>query len=214
VLLRGELAEAALALGGAGAVALEQPVELGEARRQLDLLGLERGVPLLGGAPRGGELEVADRGGAEVELADARAERLVLLGLARLAVQRLELLAELLDDVGDAQQVLLRRSSGRAETIWPMRPCSMIEYAVRPTPEPKKMSFTSRSRACTPFTRYSDSPERKSRRPTVISPNPWYWTGSSLGRSFVKVSITSAIESGGFDSDPLKITSSMERPRR
>ena len=75
------------------------------------------------------------------------------------------------------------------------------------------MSFTSISRACTPFTRYSESPVRKSRRPTVISPKPWYASGSSLGRSFTKVSITSAIESGGFDSDPLKITSSIERPR-
>ena len=29
----------------------------------------------------------------------------------------------------------------------------------------------------------------------------------------MKVRITSAIDSGGFDSEPLKITSSMERPR-
>ena len=62
--------------------------------------------------------------------------------------------------------------------------------------------------------RYSDSPVRNSRRPTVISPKPWYCGGSSLGRSFSKVSITSAIESGGFDSEPLKMTSSIERPRR
>ena len=105
-----------------------------------------------------------------------------------------------------ASSMIARRSSGRADTICPIRPCSMMEYAVRPTPEPKKMSFTSRSRASTLFTRYSDSPVRNRRRPTVSSEKPWYWDGSLLGRSFSKVSITSAIESGGFDSEPLKIT--------
>ena len=47
----------------------------------------------------------------------------------------------------------------------------------------------------------------------MISPKPWYWAGSSEGRSLMKVRTTSAMESGGFDSEPLKITSSMERPR-
>ena len=63
------------------------------------------------------------------------------------------------------------------------------------------------------LTRYSDSPERKRRRPTVISLKAWYCAGNSGGRSFSKVMVTSAIDRGGFDSEPLKITSSMERPR-
>jgi len=47
----------------------------------------------------------------------------------------------------------------------------------------------------------------------VISPNDAYW-GGTRRPSFWKVSETSAIPVGGRDSLPLKITSSIERPRR
>ena len=39
------------------------------------------------------------------------------------------------DALAAASSTMARRSSGRAETICPIRPCSMMEYAVRPTPE-------------------------------------------------------------------------------
>ncbi len=63
------------------------------------------GVPLLGGAAGGGQLQVAGGGqrGAPAR-GSGPSERLVLLGLAGLAVQRVELLAQLLDDVGDPQR--------------------------------------------------------------------------------------------------------------
>ena len=62
--------------------------------------------------------------------------------------------------------------------------------------------------------RYSESPERNSRRVTVTSPKPAYCGASWSRGSTSKVSDTSAIDSGGLVSLPLKMTSSIPRPRR
>src|SRR5947209_4302263 len=60
---------------------------------------------------------------------------------------------------------------------------------------------------------YSLVPSRNSRRVTVMSANPAY-CGGTRRPSFWKVIDTSAMPVGGRDSLPLKITSSIERPRR
>ena len=84
-----------LALGEPSAVGLDGGLELGEPGRELGLLGPGGGATLLGGAPGGGQLEVAGGGEVQLELPDLRPERLVLLGLARLAVEAVQLLAQL-----------------------------------------------------------------------------------------------------------------------
>ena len=59
-----------------------------------------------------------------------------------------------------ASSMRVRRSSGRDETMKPIRPCSMMAYAFEPTPVPRKNSTMSRKRQGTPPSRYSLSPPR------------------------------------------------------
>jgi hypothetical protein len=106
VLALGELARAELHLAEAQPLGLDGGLQLGEPRRELLPLGVEQRLLLLGGAPQRRDLEVTARAVRELELADLRLHRLVLLRLARLPVQALQLLAELLHDVDDAGEVL------------------------------------------------------------------------------------------------------------
>ena len=105
------------------------------------------------------------------------------------------------------------RSSGLALTISSTRPCSTMEYALFPSPVPRKSSIISLRRQGTLFIEYSDSPERKSLRVTTISLKPLYSAGP-LPSSFSKTKETSAIPVGAWVSLPLKRTSSMRWPRR
>src|SRR6266536_3263933 len=93
VLALRQLRRPPLDLAQAHALGVNRPVHLAEAGRDLLRLRVERGLLLLRGAPDRGELEVAARRLRQLELADLRAQRLVLLGLARLPVEALELLA-------------------------------------------------------------------------------------------------------------------------
>ncbi len=68
-----------------------------------------------------------------------------------------------------ASSMSMRRSSGRAETMSPILPCSMMEYALVPTPVPRKRSVTSLRRTWVLLIRYSLVPSRKRRRVTAIS---------------------------------------------
>lgn len=95
------LLKAGLALQVQGAIALQVRVELGEAQGDLGLLLAQDGLALLGGPSQGRELQEAGGGGAQLELPYLGAQGLVLLGLAGLPVEGLELLSQLLDDVGD-----------------------------------------------------------------------------------------------------------------
>jgi hypothetical protein len=89
-----------------------------------------------------------------------------------------------------------------------------------PTPVPRKNSTTSRRRDGTPFSRYSLSPSRYSRRVTTMSSGaarPHATPPASASRPSPRasnVSETSAKPAGPRLSDPAKITSSMARPRR
>ena len=112
-----------------------------------------------------------------------------------------------------ASSMIDRRSSGLALTMRPIRPCSMIEYARVPTPVPRNSSVMSSSRHGALLISYSLVPSRNSRRVTVISAKPAY-CGGTRRPSFWKAMETSAIPVGGRDSLPLKMTSSIERPRR
>ncbi len=68
-----------------------------------------------------------------------------------------------------ASSMIARRSCGRELTIWPIRPCSMIAYALVPTPVPRKKSVMSRSRHGVLLMKYCDVPSRYSRRVIVTS---------------------------------------------
>ena len=113
-----------------------------------------------------------------------------------------------------------RRSSGRDDTMKPMRPCSMIAYAFEPTPVPRKNSTTSRRRDGTPFSRYSLLPSRYRRRVTTISSGAAAPQGTPPGAAPASsalpsnVSDTSARPAGPRLSEPAKMTSSIARPRR
>ena len=54
--------------------------------------------------------------------------------------------------------MIARRSVGFDERIWPILPCSMIEYAFEPSPVSMNSSWMSRRRQTLPFIRYSLSP--------------------------------------------------------
>jgi hypothetical protein len=68
-----------------------------------------------------------------------------------------------------ASSMMCRLSCGRDDTIWPIRPCSMIEYALVPTPVPRKKSVMSRSRQGVLLRKYCEVPSRNSRRVIVTS---------------------------------------------
>ena len=69
-----------------------------------------------------------------------------------------------------ASSMIDRRSSGFELSNCPIRSCPMIAYVSPPSPVPMKMSWISRSRQIFPFSRYSLSPVRNSRRVIVSSP--------------------------------------------
>jgi hypothetical protein len=106
VLPLGELLQGRLSLGEERAVGLEGQVDLGEAGRDLRLLGARARVPVLGLAPPHRQLEPARGAHVELQLPDLGLERAVALGLAGLPVEGVELLAQLEDDVGDPLQVV------------------------------------------------------------------------------------------------------------
>jgi hypothetical protein len=62
-----------------------------------------------------------------------------------------------------------RRSSGFEVTMSPTRPCSTIEYALVPAPEPRNRLVTSIRRTGVLLIRYSLLPSRVSLRVTAIS---------------------------------------------
>ena len=106
VLPVGELLEGELPLGEQRPVGLQRLVDLGQARRDLGLVGAGGGVAILRLPPSHGELQPAGGAHVQLELADLGLQRPVLLGLARLPVERVELLAQLGHDVGDPLQVV------------------------------------------------------------------------------------------------------------
>ena len=76
-------------------------------------------------------------------------------------------------------------------------------------PVSKNRSLMSLRRQGVLLRKYSDMPERKTRRETVTSEN----SVGRMPRSFLKVRCTSAMPSGLRVGQPLKMTSSMESPR-
>ena len=153
MLAGGELVEAGLTLAGPGAVALQLRVELGQPQGDLGLLLAQVGLPLLGGPSQGGELQVAGGGGAQLELPYLGASALYFSALRAWRLRdssclpsswtmsatrsRFCWVASIFRSAASrrclylvmpaASSMTARRSSGRAETIWPMRPCSMME---------------------------------------------------------------------------------------
>ena len=88
--------------------------------------------------------------------------------------------------------------------------CSMTTPVSAPSPVPRIRSWMSRRRQGAPFSKYSLSPERDSRRVTTTSRNGVGRTPSS----FAKSSETSATLTARRADDPWKITSSILAPRR
>jgi hypothetical protein len=126
-----------------------------------------------------------------------------------------------------ASSMSCRRSAGRELRIMPIFPCSMMAYALAPSPVSINSSCTSRSRHISPSMRYSLSPERYKRRvtSTVRAINGLSSSSGSTGatssappacadRTSLSRRRTSAAPVGFRASLPLKITSSIRSPRR
>ena len=79
-----------------------------------------------------------------------------------------------------------------------------------PRPVSIRRSLISFRRTTLPFRRYWLSPPRKTRRPMVMTP----WSERGKEGSVLSVRVASAIPRGFRESEPLKMTSSMESPRR
>ncbi len=112
-----------------------------------------------------------------------------------------------------------RRSSGRELTICPMRPCSTIEYALVPTPVPRKSSVTvAQGGPCVlfehVFARTVAVQAARHRDLRVVAVLSGGSVSAYSGLVLSKVRVTSAMPFGPRDSEPLKMTSSMARPRR
>ena len=111
--------------------------------------------------------------------------------------------------------MIARRSSGRADTICPIRPCSMMEAITSAFPDARAeedVVHVEEPRLDAVPGAGLAGPEQA---PADRELGEALVLGRQLARSVVlEKSTSSAIESEGFDSEPLKITSSIEQPCR